>query len=133
MKSHITETLLHVSPFAFAHHQIILDDKGVPVNYRFLEVNPAFEKMTGLKSREIIGKTVLETIPAINDGGFDWISIYGKVALTGEEKVFEQYSQPLQNGIRYMCIRTRKVFLLPYLRILPRIKCRPKNWKGFSL
>ena len=27
MKSHITETLLHVSPFAFAHHQIMLDDK----------------------------------------------------------------------------------------------------------
>jgi PAS domain-containing protein len=111
----------------------MLDDKGVPVNYRFLEVNPAFEKMTGLKSREIIGKTVLETIPAINDGGFDWISIYGKVALTGEEKVFEQYSQPLQKWNQVHVYSHEKGFLLPYFRILPRIKCRPKNWKGFSL
>ncbi len=131
MKSHITEKLLHVSPFAFAHHQIMLDDKGVPVNYRFLEVNPAFEKMTGLKSREIIGKTVLETIPAINDGGFDWISIYGKVALTGEEKVFEQYSQPLQKWYQVHVYSHEKGFFTTIFTDITQNKMQTEELERF--
>lgn len=49
----------------FALHEIILDDAGKPMDYRFLAVNPAFERMTGLKADAIIGKTVLETLPGI--------------------------------------------------------------------
>jgi PAS domain S-box-containing protein len=47
----------------FALHEIICDDNGYPVNYRFLAVNPAFERQTGLKSETLIGKTVLEIMP----------------------------------------------------------------------
>ncbi len=32
----------------FAHHEIICDDSGTPVDYRFIAANPAFERMTGL-------------------------------------------------------------------------------------
>jgi PAS domain S-box-containing protein len=48
---------------AFALHEVITDKNGKPVNYRFLDVNPAFEKMTGLKARDVIGKTILEILP----------------------------------------------------------------------
>ena len=37
----------------FALHEIICDEKGEPFDYRFLDINPAFEKLTGLK-REIV-------------------------------------------------------------------------------
>jgi PAS domain-containing protein len=37
---------------AFAYHQIILDDQGIPVDYVFLEINKAFEEMTGLKRQD---------------------------------------------------------------------------------
>ncbi|MGI6279388.1 MAG: PAS domain S-box protein, partial [Acutalibacteraceae bacterium] len=74
---------------AFASHEIICDDKGTPINYRFLAVNPAFEKMTGLKAEDIIGKTVLEVLP--NTESY-WIETYGKVALTGESVSFENYA-----------------------------------------
>jgi hypothetical protein len=33
----------------FAYHRIVVDGSGRPVDYVFLEVNQAFEKMTGLK------------------------------------------------------------------------------------
>jgi PAS domain S-box-containing protein len=76
----------------FALHEIICDDKGEPVDYRFLEVNPSFVKMTGLSRQNVIGKTVKQVLPGIEDY---WIKTYGKVALTGKSIRFENYSQDL--------------------------------------
>ena len=76
----------------FALHEIICDDEGRPVDYRFLSVNPAFERITGLKAGEIIGRTVLEVLPGTE---YYWIETYGQVALTGEPAFFENYSSAL--------------------------------------
>ncbi|MBI5740157.1 MAG: MEDS domain-containing protein [Nitrospirae bacterium] len=80
----------------FAYHRIILDDKGKPCDYVFLEVNEAFEKLTGLKGKNIIGKKVTDALPGIEKDPTDWIGKYGKVALTGEPAQFESYSEPLK-------------------------------------
>jgi PAS domain S-box-containing protein len=76
----------------YALHQIILDDDGKPVDYRILEVNPAYERITGLDGSAIIGKTILEIFP---DTEMFWINMYGAVALTGKEMRFENYSGAL--------------------------------------
>jgi two-component system cell cycle sensor histidine kinase/response regulator CckA len=76
-----------------ALHEIITDDNGEPVDYRFLAVNPAFEAQTGLKGSDIVGKTVKEVLPGTEDF---WIKTFGKVALTGEPTHFEQYSEALE-------------------------------------
>lgn len=73
-------------------HEIILDDNGKPVDYRFLDVNPAFEKHTGLKKEDIVGKTVLEVLPGTEP---IWIETSGKVALSGEPMHFESYSSEI--------------------------------------
>ena len=75
----------------YALHEIICDDDSRPVDYRFLDINPAFEKLTGLR-RDIIGKTVSEVLPSTETY---WIETYGQVALTGEPNRFENYSQEL--------------------------------------
>lgn len=51
----------------FALHEIIYDEQGRPVNYRFLAVNPAFERLTGLKAADTVGRTVQEVLPGIED------------------------------------------------------------------
>ncbi|HOT74366.1 MAG TPA: PAS domain-containing protein [Candidatus Wallbacteria bacterium] len=76
----------------FALHEIICDNSGKAVDYKFLEVNPAFEELTGLKREIILGKTVLEVLP---DTEPYWIENYGKVALTGESLRFENYAVEL--------------------------------------
>jgi PAS domain S-box-containing protein len=76
----------------FALHEIITDSHGSPRDYRFLEVNPSFEKLTGLKCSDLLGKRVLEVLPGIEPV---WIQRYGKVALTGEPTRFENYSANL--------------------------------------
>lgn len=75
-----------------AVHEIICDENGTPIDYRFLSVNKSFEELTGLKGENIIGKTILEVLP--NTESY-WIDIYGKVALTGEPHQFENYSGKL--------------------------------------
>lgn len=94
------QSILSKAPFGFAYHRIILDDNGIPVDYEFLEVNAAFERITGLTSSSIIGKTVCEIFPGFRNGSFDWIAHYGQVALQGKDYEFEQYSEPLQKWFR---------------------------------
>ncbi|MDO8841994.1 PAS domain S-box protein, partial [Methanocalculus sp.] len=77
----------------FAVHEIVLGDDGLPSDYRFLEVNPAFEEMTGLKAEDLIGRTVLEVLPGTEPY---WIEMYGRVAMTGESIHFEEYSREIQ-------------------------------------
>ena len=81
----------------FALHKIVLDDKGKPVDYIFLEVNDAFERLTGLKRENIVGKKVTQVLPKIEKDPVDWIGRYANVALTGQEIRFESYSKNLDN------------------------------------
>jgi PAS domain S-box-containing protein len=80
----------------FAYHRIVLDAEGRPCDYIFLEINEAFERLTGLKSRNIIGKRVTEILPGIDKESTDWIGKYGKVAMTGESVHFESHSEQLE-------------------------------------
>ncbi|NTV18761.1 MAG: PAS domain S-box protein, partial [Bacteroidales bacterium] len=89
---HRYQTLFNEMMDGFALHEIICNENGEPVDYRFLDVNPAFEKMTGLKSEQIIGRTVLEIMPGTESF---WIERYGKVALTGEPSSFESESKEI--------------------------------------
>jgi len=73
----------------FALHEIILNE-GQPVDYRFISVNAAFEEITGLQAKDIIGKRVLEVLPNTEKM---WIETYGSVALTGEAVRFDSYSR----------------------------------------
>jgi PAS domain S-box-containing protein len=86
----------------FALHEIIVDAAGKPVDYRYLDVNPAFERMTGLKAGDIIGRTVLDIMP--DTEGF-WIETYGKVALTGESTTFENFAQTIGKHFYVMAFR----------------------------
>jgi len=72
----------------FALHEILCDPEGKPVDYRFLTVNPAFEKLTGLRSQVVVGRTVREILPSIDSF---WIETYGRVALSGEPASLEHY------------------------------------------
>jgi PAS domain S-box-containing protein len=76
-----------------AVHELVRDAAGLPVDYVFLSVNPAFERLTGLKSKDVLGHRATEILPGIEKTPF--IKIYGQVAFSGEAVQFEQYSEPL--------------------------------------
>lgn len=64
--------------------EVLFDARDKPIDYRFLETNPAFERQTGLIDAQ--GKTMRELAPAHEE---HWFEIYGRVALSGEAARFE--------------------------------------------
>jgi PAS domain S-box-containing protein len=89
---HRYHTLFDTMREGFGLHEILCDSAGRPCDYRFLEINPAFERQTGLKSADLIGRTVREVLPGIEP---IWIERYGRVALTGQPDQFESWSEAL--------------------------------------
>ena len=75
-----------------AVHEIICDQFGKPVDYRFITINDSFEELTGLKRKDIIGKRVMEVLPNTEQY---WIQVYGDVALTGKPYHYTNYSADL--------------------------------------
>jgi PAS domain S-box-containing protein len=68
--------------------QLTFDEEQKPIDYRFMEVNPAFEHQTGIKNA--LGRTIRELVPDIEPF---WIDLYGTVAMVGEPRRFTDYSQ----------------------------------------
>ena len=73
----------------FAVHRIILDENNKPIDFQFLSANPAYEELTKLSAKEIVGKKVKTIQPEISQ---KWIDIYGEVALTGKPIRFEDHN-----------------------------------------
>jgi PAS domain S-box-containing protein len=72
--------------------EVILNKRGQPADYRYLEVNPAFEHNTGIKKSRVIGKTLLEVFPETER---HWLQGFEKVALTGHPIEIENYHRGL--------------------------------------
>jgi PAS domain S-box-containing protein len=92
--------------------EMIFDKAGKPTDYRFLEVNPVFEQLTGLKNA--VGKTAREMVPELESR---WIEIYGRVALTGEPVRFTEGSDAMNRWFDVYAVRiggpeSRKVGLI---------------------
>jgi len=70
--------------------EMFFDTEGRPVDYRFLEINPAFEAQTGLQNAQ--GRLMRELAP---DHEAHWFEIYGEIALTGEPMHFVNEARAL--------------------------------------
>ncbi|QJW47045.1 EAL domain-containing protein [bacterium BFN5] len=105
---------------AFALHQIICNQQGSPVDYRFLDINPAFVRLTGLQRDQVIGKTVCELMPHTEKY---WIERYGQVALTGHPASFSAYSQEMQKYYQVEAYSPEYgLFATHFLDITPQVE-----------
>ncbi len=84
----------------FSLHEIICNETGDPVDYRFIDVNPAFERLTRAKYQDVVGKTIKEVMPETEQ---HWIDVFGKVALTGEPIVYENYARVIGRYFETCC------------------------------
>jgi PAS domain S-box-containing protein len=80
--------------------EVLFDDGERPVDYRFVEANPAFVKQTGL--HDAVGRTARELLPTLEE---HWFEIYGRVALTGEPTRFENGSEVMDRWFDVFAFR----------------------------
>lgn len=70
--------------------EVLFDENGEPMDYRFLEANPAFVRQTGM--HDVVGKTMRSIAPNHEE---HWFQRYGRVVLTGEPDRFEEVAEAL--------------------------------------
>lgn len=80
------------SASAFAYHEAVFDENGQMVDYIFLDVNPAFEELTGLKKENILHKRFVRDRIGDEDYSSKWINIYNEVLKNQKLMEFEEYS-----------------------------------------
>jgi len=74
----------------FARLKFVFDQNEKPVDYRFLQISPSFERQTGIKNAA--GRRMREIAPRHEE---HWFEIYGRIALTGEPMRFENEAKQL--------------------------------------
>jgi PAS domain S-box-containing protein len=74
-------------------HEIVYDDKGKAVDYRILDINPAYELITGLTREKAVG-TKASQLYSIGEPPY--LDIYQRVAATSKPESFETYFAPMQ-------------------------------------
>ncbi len=97
-------TMITQMQLGIAVHEIICDESNTPIDYRFLDINESFERLTGLKKEDIINKRILEVLPNTEH---TWIEKYGYVALTGEPLQFEDYAKELDKYFSVVAYRPK--------------------------
>lgn len=80
----------------FIHCKIITNNKGEPIDWKYISVNNAFAEQTGEKSIDLIGKKASQVIPNLIYDSTIMLEIYGKTALTGEGQFIDSYSESLK-------------------------------------
>jgi PAS domain S-box-containing protein len=83
-------TLFESIDEGFCTIEVLFDKNEKPVDYRFLQISPSFERQTGIKNAA--GRRMREIAPQHEE---HWFEIYGTIALTGEPMRFENEAKQL--------------------------------------
>jgi PAS domain S-box-containing protein len=82
-------TLFESMNEGFAVGKMLYDQNGAPCDYRFTEVNAAYERLTGLSRKASLEKTIRQLIPSLEP---QWITYHARVVETGEPLRWESYN-----------------------------------------
>jgi len=91
-------------------------DAGKPVDFTYLNVNKAFEKLTGLV--DVTGKRVSEVIPGIQESDPQLLTIYARVAETGKPETFETYLEALKMWFFVSVYSTEKGYFVAVFDVI---------------
>src|SRR5690242_1289925 len=81
--------------------QVIFDDSGAPCDYLYLDVNPAFEKIAGLKRDDILNRRMYE----VQAPSSVWLAVFKQVVTTGQTTQCCYYSEPFQGYLDIFAFR----------------------------
>ena len=88
-----------------AMHELVFNEQGEAIDYRIIDCNNAFSKITGIRKEDAVGKLateVYQTEPA------PYLEIYCRVGTTGESYEFNSYYAPLDRHFLISVVSTKK-------------------------
>jgi len=109
---------------AYAYHRIITDLHNMPIDYEFIEINAAYERMIGFKQADIVGRKITEINPSMVKDDVNWLVFYGNVALSGQPAVIEHYSEPIKQWFLVHAHSTKKGYFAAHFIDITTLKQR---------
>ncbi len=88
-------------------HELLFDDKGMPCNYRILDCNQAFCRITKIKKETAVGQTATQVY---NTDSAPYMDVYARVALSGEPDEFVTYYASMEKHFLVSAVSPRKNF-----------------------
>ncbi len=116
----------------FAYCKIIMDKNGEVEDFEYLEVNDAFEQITGLKKAEVTGKRVTEVIKGIKEAHPELFATYGRVAFTGKTERFVIYFKPLKIWLSITAYCLKKGYFAAVFENVTEQKQNEKKLEEYS-
>jgi len=113
----------------FALLQILRDESGEPEDSVFLEVNPAFENLTGLCRETLVGRRITGILQSAGSGAAGWMKRYGRGLLKSEESCFEQRAERLNRWFRIKSFLTERDILAVMVQDITQRKETEENLK----
>jgi PAS domain S-box-containing protein len=103
----------------FAHCRMVFEN-GRPQDFIYLAVNPAFEKLTGL--RDAVGKKASELMPGIRESDPGLFATYGRVALDGQPEQFETFVAALNHWFSVSVYSPEKEHFVAVFNVITKRK-----------
>ena len=116
----------------FAYCKIITGEKDELIDFVYLEVNDAFEKLTGLKKADVTGKNATDAIPGIREAHPELFEIYSRVALTGKTEHFETHFEPLDIWLSISVYSPKKGYFAAVFENITEQKQAEKKLEEYS-
>jgi diguanylate cyclase (GGDEF)-like protein/PAS domain S-box-containing protein len=111
MEEELIGAILQQVSLGYACHKLFESPNGHR-DYIFLDVNPVFEKMTGLPKENIIGKGIRKCLDGTRISGFDWVGLYEKVAFSKQKQEFVQCLGALKRWYNITAFETEKRYFV---------------------
>ena len=112
-----------------AYLRMLFED-GRPQDAIYLEVNPAWEHLTGL--RNVVGRKTSELVPGIREVSAEFFERSRRVAMTGQPERFEIYSTPLKKWLSVSAYCPRKEHAIVLLDDITERKRAEEKLKATS-
>ncbi|HLG35219.1 MAG TPA: cache domain-containing protein [Bacteroidia bacterium] len=103
----------------FAYCKMMYEN-GQPTDFIYLDVNAAFENLTGLKN--VVGKKVTEVIPGIKKDSPELFATYNRVALTGIPERFEVYLESIDMWFYIAVYSSEKEYFIAVFDVITQRK-----------
>ncbi|MFH1984451.1 MAG: ATP-binding protein [Pseudomonadota bacterium] len=111
--------------------ELITDSDGAPVDYRIMDVNPAYEEMTGLKRDDTLGRLASSIY---GTGDAPYLGIFAQVVKSGRPKSFETYFPPMEKHFSISVISPAPNFFATiFFDITARKKAETELARIFSM
>ncbi len=100
------------SPVGYVYSRVICDEEGIPCDYKFIGVNAAFERFTGLKGSDILGRSRSELLMGTQNNVLNWIDFEGEIVINSGKKELVNPSDCLPKWYRVMVYTLEKEYLI---------------------